>query len=54
MDVGLVYGRGDTVLDLTCYSNLDYTRDLDGRRSLPDYVFTVVGSFICWKASYCH
>ncbi|XP_047949587.1 secreted RxLR effector protein 161-like [Salvia hispanica] len=45
-DVGLVY-RGDTHCSVTDYSDFDYARDVDSRRS--GYVFTLSGSVVSWK-----
>jgi len=39
------------VLDVTGYSDSDYAEDLDRRKSLTVYVFTLAGSVISWKAS---
>uniref|UniRef100_A0A803KP80 Uncharacterized protein n=1 Tax=Chenopodium quinoa TaxID=63459 RepID=A0A803KP80_CHEQI len=36
---------------VTCYSDSDYARDVDGRRSMTGYVFTLGGSVISWKAT---
>lgn len=49
-DIGLVYGDSENCV-LTGYSDSDYAADLDGRRSMTDYVFTVGGSVISWKAT---
>ncbi|XP_042035223.1 secreted RxLR effector protein 161-like [Salvia splendens] len=49
-DVGLVYG-GDTHCSVTGYSDSDYAGDVDGRRSMTDYVFTLGGSVVSWKAT---
>jgi len=36
---------------VTIYSDSNYARDLDGIKSLTDYVFTLTCSVISWKAS---
>ena len=42
------------VIDVTClvtgFSNSDYAEDVDGRRSMTEYVFSLVGSIMSWKA----
>ncbi|XP_047309704.1 secreted RxLR effector protein 161-like [Impatiens glandulifera] len=49
-DVGLIYG-GDTQYLITRYSDSDYARDVDSRRSMTGYVFTLGGSVVSWKAT---
>ncbi|MCF6774911.1 Ty1/Copia family ribonuclease HI, partial [Corynebacterium sp. MC-12] len=49
-DIGLVYG-GDTQCLVTGYSDSDYTGDVDSRRSMAGYVFTLGGSVVSWKAT---
>ena len=49
-DVGLVYGDSENCV-LAGYSDSDYAADLDGRRSMTGYVFTVGGSVVSWKAT---
>jgi len=49
-DVGLIYGD-DTQCLVTGYSDSDYTGDVDSRRSMTGYVFTLVGSVVSWKAT---
>ncbi|KAL1556436.1 Retrovirus-related Pol polyprotein from transposon TNT 1-94 [Salvia divinorum] len=49
-DVGLIYG-GDTHCSVTGYSDSDYAGDVDGRRSMTGYVFTLGGSVVSWKAT---
>ncbi|XP_047341812.1 secreted RxLR effector protein 161-like [Impatiens glandulifera] len=49
-DVGLIYG-GDTQCLITGYSDSDYAGDIDSRRSMTDYVFTLGGSVVSWKAT---
>ena len=41
-DVGLIYG-GDTQCLVTGYSDSDYAGDVDTRRSMTGYVFTLGG-----------
>lgn len=49
-DVGLIYG-GDTNCLVTGYSDSDYAGDVDTRRSMTGYVFTLGGSVVSWKAT---
>uniref|UniRef100_A0A3Q7H6H9 Reverse transcriptase Ty1/copia-type domain-containing protein n=1 Tax=Solanum lycopersicum TaxID=4081 RepID=A0A3Q7H6H9_SOLLC len=49
-DVGLIYG-GDTQCLVIGYSDSDYTEDIDTRRSMTGYVFTLGGSVVSWKAT---
>ena len=49
-DVGLIYG-GDMACLVTGLSNSNYVRDVDGRRSMNDYVFTLGGSVVSWKVT---
>uniref|UniRef100_A0A3Q7HAN8 Reverse transcriptase Ty1/copia-type domain-containing protein n=1 Tax=Solanum lycopersicum TaxID=4081 RepID=A0A3Q7HAN8_SOLLC len=49
-DVGLIYG-GDTQCLVTGYSDSDYAGDVDTRRSMTCYVFTLGGSVVSWKAT---
>ncbi|KAL6140713.1 hypothetical protein ACLB2K_059009 [Fragaria x ananassa] len=49
-DVGLIYG-GDTKCLVTGYSDSDYAGDVDTRRSMTGYVFTLGGSVVIWKAT---
>ena len=51
VDVRLIYGKGDTFLDVTGYSNSNYVGDLDGRKSLTSYIFTLAAFVISWNAS---
>ena len=49
-DISLVYG-GDTQCLVTGYSDSDYAGDVDIRRSMTGYVYTL-GSFVMsWKAT---
>ncbi|KAL9239955.1 hypothetical protein vseg_014225 [Gypsophila vaccaria] len=48
--VGLIYGF-DTECLVTCYSDSDYVADIDGRRSMTGYVYTLGGSVVSWKAT---
>jgi len=49
-DVGLIYG-GDTQCLVTGCSDFDNARDVDSRRSMTGYVFTLGGSVVSWKAT---
>uniref|UniRef100_A0A3Q7EV12 Reverse transcriptase Ty1/copia-type domain-containing protein n=1 Tax=Solanum lycopersicum TaxID=4081 RepID=A0A3Q7EV12_SOLLC len=48
--VGLIYG-GDTQCLVTGYSYSDCAGDVDTRRSMTGYVFTLGGSVVSWKAT---
>lgn len=51
-DVGLVYDMShNTGGSIIGYVDSDYTGDIDKRRSLTGYVFTLSGSAISWKAT---
>ncbi|XP_074342885.1 secreted RxLR effector protein 161-like [Apium graveolens] len=49
-DVGLIY-KGDTECLVTWFSESDYAGDVDCRRSMTDYDFTLGGSIVSWKAT---
>uniref|UniRef100_A0A3Q7IJQ7 Reverse transcriptase Ty1/copia-type domain-containing protein n=1 Tax=Solanum lycopersicum TaxID=4081 RepID=A0A3Q7IJQ7_SOLLC len=49
-DVGLIYG-GDTQCLVTGFSDSDYAGDVDTRKSMTGYVFTLGGSVVSWKAT---
>lgn len=49
-DISLVYG-GDTQCLVTGYFDSDYAGDVDSRRSMTGYVFTLGGSVMSWKAT---
>ncbi|KAJ4720887.1 Retrovirus-related Pol polyprotein from transposon TNT 1-94 [Melia azedarach] len=49
-DVGLIY-RGDTQCLMTGFSDSDYAGDVDSRRSMTGYVFTLGSSVVSWKAT---
>ena len=50
--VGLVYDKNfDISREIVGYVDFDYVGDLDRRRSLTRYVFTLCGSVISWKAT---
>ncbi|GKC22274.1 hypothetical protein Tco_1024424, partial [Tanacetum coccineum] len=49
-DVGLIYG-GEHEYLVAGYSNSDYIKDLDARRSLTSYIFTIGNSVVTWKAT---
>lgn len=52
VSLGIVYGRvnrnSDQVLG---YVDLDFAGDLDKRRSITRYVYTLCGRAVSWKAS---
>ncbi|KAH9687838.1 hypothetical protein KPL70_014918 [Citrus sinensis] len=51
-DYGLIYGaKRGTEVDVEGYVDADYAGDLDKRRSLTCYLFTLSGCTINWKAS---
>lgn len=51
LDIELVYNRGkDTSNSVVEYVDFDY-RDLDKRRSLIEYVFTLCDGAISWKTT---
>ncbi|GKF30397.1 hypothetical protein Tco_0100195, partial [Tanacetum coccineum] len=49
-DVGLIYG-GDREYLVAGYSDSDYAADLDARRSISGYIFTIRNSVVSWKAT---
>ncbi|CAM8924307.1 unnamed protein product [Rhodiola kirilowii] len=49
-DVGLIYGSDSQCL-VTGYTDSDYAGDVDSRRSMTGYVFTLGGSIVSWKAT---
>ncbi|GJT67397.1 hypothetical protein Tco_1018877 [Tanacetum coccineum] len=49
-DVDLIYG-GDHEYLVAGYSYSNYVTDLDARRSLTGYVFTIGNSVVSWKAT---
>ncbi|KAJ4719824.1 Retrovirus-related Pol polyprotein from transposon TNT 1-94 [Melia azedarach] len=49
-DVGLIYG-GDTQCLVTGFSDSDYAGDVDSKRSMTGYVFTLGSSVVSWKAT---
>ena len=49
---GLLYRKSEDCVDkLMGYCDSDYCGDLDKRRSLTGYYFTLFGNVISWKAS---
>ncbi|KAL9267087.1 Retrovirus-related Pol polyprotein from transposon TNT 1-94-like protein [Drosera capensis] len=48
-DMGLIYG-GESECLVAGYSDSDYAADLDARRSLTRYMFTLGSSVLSWKA----
>ena len=54
-DIGLLYGRDKTISrDMVGYVDSDYAGDLDKRRSLTGYLFTLGGCAVSWKATLQH
>ncbi|XP_047316201.1 secreted RxLR effector protein 161-like [Impatiens glandulifera] len=49
-DISLSY-CGDSQFLVSGYSDSDYTGDVDSRRSMTGYVFTLGGSVVSWKAT---
>ncbi|GJY83828.1 hypothetical protein Tco_0497204 [Tanacetum coccineum] len=49
-DVGLIYGGKREYL-VAGYSDSEYAADLDAKRSLTSYAFTIRNSVISWKAT---
>jgi len=49
-DVGLCYGNNSNCI-VAGYSDSDYAGDVDNRRSMTGYVFTLGGSVVSWKAT---
>ena len=45
--VGFIYEGDDAILDVSSNSNLDYSGDLNGRKSLTGCVFTLSCSIFC-------
>src|ERR1044072_1641638 len=50
-DKGIMFSREQTVPSVVGFVDSDYTGDLDDRRSTTDYVFTLAGGPLRWKAS---
>ncbi|CAA7042283.1 unnamed protein product [Microthlaspi erraticum] len=50
LDVELLYTK-DKNLDIQGYCDSDYAADLDKRRSISGYVFTVGGNVVSWKSN---
>ena len=48
-DIGLIY-YGGTSYALVGYSDSDNATDLDAKRSMTGYTFTIGTSFVSWKA----
>nr|KYP38863.1 Retrovirus-related Pol polyprotein from transposon TNT 1-94 [Cajanus cajan] len=49
-DIGLIYGA-NTNCCLAGYSDADYAADLDGRKSITGYAFTLKSYLVSWKAT---
>ena len=50
-DVGLIFDRAKMSDSVVGYVDSDFAGDLDKRRSLTGYLFTLSGSVISWKAT---
>jgi len=51
-NIGLYFDRGtNSDCKIAGYLDSDFTGDLDRRRSLTGYAFTLSGSVISWKAN---
>ena len=51
-DHGILFGKVDGVsCNVTGFVDLDFAGDLDKRKSIIDFVFTMCGGTINWKAS---
>ncbi|KAF2292862.1 hypothetical protein GH714_029441 [Hevea brasiliensis] len=50
-DVGLIFDRAKMSDSIVGYVDSDFTGELDKRRSLTGYLFTLSGSAISWKAT---
>ena len=49
-NIGLVY-HGDMSCALICYLDFDYVANLDARRSVTGYTFTISNFLVSWKAT---
>lgn len=49
-DVGLIYGS-EAHCSVTGYSDSNYAQNVDNRRSMIGYAFTLGGSVVSWKAT---
>ena len=49
-DYGIVFSKQQSDHSVRGYVDVDYTGDLDDRRSTTGYVFTLGGRPICWKS----
>lgn len=49
LDFGMFYGRSSK-LNLVEYTDSDYARDVDDRKSTSGYVFLLNGAAICWSS----
>ena len=50
-DIGLKYDGNQASENVVGYADSDYAGDLDKRRSMTGYVFTVFGCIVSWKAT---
>lgn len=49
---GLVYEKANTsIWCLIWYTNVDFVGNLDRRRSMIEYAFTLNGNLVSWKSS---
>ena len=49
-DYGITFVRQKSDLSVVGYVDADYVGDLDDRKSIMGYVFTLTGGPICWKS----
>ena len=53
--LGLVYGKAENnQVDIKGFCDADFATDLDKRRSLIGYVFTIGGNVVSWKSTLQH
>jgi len=50
-NIGLCFDRGSNSDCKIAESDLDFAGELDRRRSLTNYAFSLIGSVISWKAT---
>jgi len=50
-NIGLIY-HGDTSYDLACYLDSDFVVNLDVKRSVTGYAFTIGNTLASWKATF--
>ncbi|CAM8906649.1 unnamed protein product [Rhodiola kirilowii] len=49
LDFGLMYQR-EAKMNVVAYTDSDYARDMDDRKSISGYVFLFNGSAVCWSS----